>query len=543
MDFGTPSVPDVGSGGAELSGLTSEASLTKLAVILTCILACMVLLANLIVIVASRFAIGGYCCSLICVRSLCVADVLAGLFGVTKTILMVVQPRWVHCFLADSLLFCSILASSFTLVALTIDSYINLTNPRKYEEWLEKKTTLTTLIFLWNGAFIIGFIPQMGWNNEDHCCRFFDYYSSYYLFLVAGTFAVCLMIVFVLQLKQCHLVKQFHSQIKEADRNKARLEGVCVLIVTARLDLILQLLCYLPCLLFIVLHCHLCVLYTTDHLGDVYLFCFVPMVLAKSLLSTLLRGVRTAQIWHVITEFCVVCLTGKLFPSQSRSMHICVPVSSIQMACASAVQIASIEGHLVGSLPVIQTRGETYTHTSPQVKASSSSLSQGLHNPVFTESDAELDTSEAASGDSSLVRESGTKDGNTRTCFTYVNERVVHPVVPKIDHSTNRSTTDTKTIGFDTISQIKAPRNVCHVHFKDEIANVKLPTILQYVLCTCTCHQLHGHKGSAERQDRKHIYSDESQLCNIRIIYMKKFSVSVQHQNHLGHKKNKSLSF
>ena len=83
-------------------------------------------LVNLIVLVASKFTSSGRTPTLIFVRSLCVADIIMAGFGGLTTLLATLQPVWINCFIGESLMFSSMLASIFTLFAFTVDLYREL---------------------------------------------------------------------------------------------------------------------------------------------------------------------------------------------------------------------------------------------------------------------------------------------------------------------------------------------------------------------------------------------------------------------------------
>ena len=86
-------------------------------------LSVLVFLFNVVVLVASKYTSSGKTSTLIFVRSLCVAEILMAIYGGLKTLLSLLQPPWINCFIGESLMFTSILASLFTLFGFTVDVY------------------------------------------------------------------------------------------------------------------------------------------------------------------------------------------------------------------------------------------------------------------------------------------------------------------------------------------------------------------------------------------------------------------------------------
>ena len=288
-----------------------------------CILGIMVTTANLIVLIASKFTSGGNSPALIFIRSLCVADALSGTFGIVKTIQVVFEKdSMVNCFLGESLLFTSIIASSFTLIALSLDIHIKLTDPLKYRDNMDKKLVIFLMIFLWNSACIVGFMPLLGWNAEEYVCSFFRYYSSGYLIFYQCLFAGGMLSLLAIHMRLQRTILKVQRKQSYIEESSSEFKLSSRIVLTTRIDAIFMVLLYVPMFVYISLHCNTCIFFSGSSTEDIYLLFFILPVLVKSLLSPLIHGTRTAQIWQVLSDFCFVDILGKILRVNSRKMRV-----------------------------------------------------------------------------------------------------------------------------------------------------------------------------------------------------------------------------
>ena len=293
-----------------------------LILIMNCILAIVVSVANVIILVASKFVKGSGNSTLVFMRSVCFADTMVGIFGVSKTVHMMFGPGYINCFLGESLLFSSIFSANLTLLAYTYECYNKLAQLACNEpENVDRKTKISGMMFMWNGAFIVGFMPLMGWNRPDrspnyyYTCAFFEFYNSSYLFLIVSIFGLCLGGAFILHIyievfNHRTLKRSCFLQLKSA-YTKVRTE-----IYTVRFLLVSELVMYLPVIVFILLHCDMCSRPPETHpSSSIKLFYFVPLILLKSLITAIFQGSRSKRIWNELCEMSrirkILLLTSK----------------------------------------------------------------------------------------------------------------------------------------------------------------------------------------------------------------------------------------
>ncbi|ESO89879.1 hypothetical protein LOTGIDRAFT_164572 [Lottia gigantea] len=255
---------------------------------------------NLIVLLASKFASGGESPTLVFVRSLCVADVLLGVYGGFKMIMFFnVDILMMNFFLPESLFFTALLASGLSLLSLNIDCSIKLSQPFKYLMHMDKKNIITFMVLLWNFSFIIGFLPQIGWNNIDHVKSFFTFFSwTFFLFhgiLVFISIVLNVIMIVFLRTK----TKQINTNQNFMRASTHEFQKYHRLVVTTIIDTILWLSCTIPFYTYLGLFCSECPLADSIN-SDKNIVYFIPVFLVKSFISGLVHGYRTAQIKSVI---------------------------------------------------------------------------------------------------------------------------------------------------------------------------------------------------------------------------------------------------
>ena len=264
---------------------------------------------NLCLLVASKFTSGGRTPILIFVRSLCVADTMSGTFGLMKMSQVLMRWHWINCFLPESLLFSSIIAFNLTSVMLSATCHSMLSDFVKFDRRQDKHRSIFSMTFLWNSAFVVGFMPhmgwnlndRMGWNSEGHTCVFLLYYSKIYLAFVTSIVGVCLVITLVLQTR-------IQTLLQRSVVNKHLILKMTIPITkTTRMDCVSMFLCYLPPVVYLLLTCESCVLSVSTAVANATLVLFVPLVILRSVLTTLLHQSRTTQIGQVVDYFKKSC--------------------------------------------------------------------------------------------------------------------------------------------------------------------------------------------------------------------------------------------
>lgn len=286
-----------------------------------CVLAAFTVVSNVIVLIASKFTTAGQSATLVFIRSLCCADVVVGLFGLFKAILLNhLDGSLINCFLPESLFVSASTALSLSLLWLNCDSYLRLTRPLVYGSRMDKSNIINSMMILWNFAFIIGFIPQMGWCWDEFSCNLFNYYDDAYLRLICSILIICMICSCILQYKlqkiRSHILQNSHLISPQSLEYKKYSR----LIVTIRIDVCVWILCYLPLLIYLLLFCNSCSLGGIKSANS-NLFFFMPIFLIRSFISAFIHSYRTVQI-------------------QQAMKHMSRPISNT----AHKTSLSSIEG-------------------------------------------------------------------------------------------------------------------------------------------------------------------------------------------------------
>ncbi|XP_059151078.1 lysophosphatidic acid receptor 3-like [Physella acuta] len=259
-----------------------------------------VFLCSSLVLMATRYTSGGRSATLVFLRSLCLSDILMSTYGVSKMImLMYLDTLNINFFLPDSLFFTASLASTMSLLSLNIDCYLKLARPLKYAQ-MDKDTVITIMLLVWNGAFILGFLPLVGWHDHDYTHRFFDFYPWHYLLFSGFIIVVCVVacIACMVSLNKSYTIPKtdvFSTRTLEARKYHHLHRTIIAECVT-------WLLCYLPFFVYIALACRQCLLSDYDY-SDAVVIYFIPVFLVKSLFSSALQAFRTLHVHIIMNHF------------------------------------------------------------------------------------------------------------------------------------------------------------------------------------------------------------------------------------------------
>ena len=161
------------------------------------------------------------------------------------------------------------------------------------------------MIILWNLAFIIGFLPQIGWSDRNLSCIFFHYYSSSYLFFLAGCVFISIIICALYQVRVHRTVRlrNIRHRLSFVDETRQYHASVAeVTVILSRLDLLLNFVFYLPLIAYLMLHCDKCVLYEDTRKESRDVLYFYPLVLIKGVLGLFLHAVKTPQIYKALQD-------------------------------------------------------------------------------------------------------------------------------------------------------------------------------------------------------------------------------------------------
>ena len=265
-----------------------------------CVLAAFTIISNAIVLIASKFTTAGQSATLVFIRSLCFTDVVVGLFGIFKAILLNhLDGVLINCFLPESMFISASTTLSLSLLWLNCDSYFRLTRPLGYGRSMDKSNTINLMMILWNFSFILGFMPQMGWSKDEFSCNMFKYYDEVYLLLVSSIWIFCMVLSCVFQYKLQEVRKQVLEDSHFLTPQSFEFRKYSKLIVTIRIDVTIWIISYLPLLIYLILFCNSCPL-GEDEAANSNLFFFMPIFLIRSFVSAFIHSYRTIKIQQVM---------------------------------------------------------------------------------------------------------------------------------------------------------------------------------------------------------------------------------------------------
>ncbi|XP_077979021.1 beta-2 adrenergic receptor-like [Glandiceps talaboti] len=82
------------------------------------------------------------------------------------------------------------ISSIMNIVAVTVDRYVAITSPLKYKCIMKPWRAVLLIVLVWTYAFVVGFLPIMGWRGKSNTCQRGEVYGpGYAIFLsVMGLF-------------------------------------------------------------------------------------------------------------------------------------------------------------------------------------------------------------------------------------------------------------------------------------------------------------------------------------------------------------------
>ena len=208
------------------------------------------------------------------------------------------------------------------------------------------------MIILWNIAFIIGFLPQIGWNNRDLSCVFFHYYSSSYLFFLAGCVFVSIFVcaIYQIQIQRTVRLRNIRHRLSFVDETRHYHASVAeITIILTRFDLLLDFVFYTPIVVYLVVHCDTCVLYVDTRKESRDVLFFYPLILVKGVCALFLHGSRTPQILKILKDLSKCKLSRTRLVTHQDSVR---STRTLQSGTSSIYSIARrYSMNLTGTLP------------------------------------------------------------------------------------------------------------------------------------------------------------------------------------------------
>lgn len=260
------------------------------------------ILSNVIFLLLSKFTTGGSSPVLVFMRSICLADVMTGLYAVFKAVVFnSMQSTKVNCFLPDSILITATTASVCTLVWLHVDCCLRFTHPLKYIVHIKKENIITGMVLMWNISFVLGFLPLMGWNNEDAICAYHRFYSSRYVYFIASLWCTGLISSVVMEV----VLKRYMLKVNKNQHlltvNSREFERYQNLISTNRIELIGWFSCIVLLGIFATLSAVLFRKFRHFDVLEVHILYIMPIFLVRACTISVVRSYKTTQI-HLVTK-------------------------------------------------------------------------------------------------------------------------------------------------------------------------------------------------------------------------------------------------
>ncbi|XP_006816068.1 adenosine receptor A2b-like [Saccoglossus kowalevskii] len=147
--------------------------------------------------------------------SLAVSDVMVGLVVIPINFAFptALLKGYTTCIYAACFTVIVCLSSISNIVAITVDRYLAITSPLKYHSIMTPRRTVATIVIIWIYAFVVGFLPVMGWRQTSTTClRGEVYAASYAVFLLMMGLVLPLVISTTLY---CRILREASRHIKQ----------------------------------------------------------------------------------------------------------------------------------------------------------------------------------------------------------------------------------------------------------------------------------------------------------------------------------------
>ena len=232
-------------------------------------------------------------------------NILVAAFAIQKTLQIFTDSVWVNCFLPESLLVTGLLAAAGTQVISMTDAGLRIYSPIVYQNYVQKIMVIFVMVFVWNTSFLMGFLPQIGWNASHYSCSLFVFYSPSYLWLLCAVYLCYITCSGLIHVRLWHAIRHLRP-LSERMETSSQLDKVESMVVTSRLYLFLNIICHLPCAVYIMVGASYYRDWITTSSGDrsyneLYL---LPLLETAAICGLLLYGTNTPEIKAVLSQGC-----------------------------------------------------------------------------------------------------------------------------------------------------------------------------------------------------------------------------------------------
>ncbi|XP_067224826.1 cannabinoid receptor 2 [Chanodichthys erythropterus] len=139
-----------------------------------------------------------------------------------------------------------------SLLLMAVDRYYAIYKPITYKMQLTRKRALVGIVILWAVAFLISFLPLMGWscNTSLSCSNLFPYVDRSYLAFFASLVLVVIVLILIAYALIVWWAHQHEANMNAEHPGLARMRMDIHLAKTFSCIIVILLVCWLPVLSF-----------------------------------------------------------------------------------------------------------------------------------------------------------------------------------------------------------------------------------------------------------------------------------------------------
>ncbi|XP_032084413.1 G-protein coupled receptor 12-like [Thamnophis elegans] len=250
------------------------------------------------------------------IGSLALADLLAGLgLVVNFSVRYLVQPPSEAATLsAAGLLLASFSASVCSLLAITVDRYLSLSNALTYHSERTRTFTAASLLLLWLACLAVGLLPLLGWNclRQPSACSVLRPVTRDNAVVLAVAFLLLFALMLQLYGQICRIACRHAQQIAVQHQFIASAQATSTRKGLSTLSLILGTfaLCWVPFAVYS--------LVADDSYPPVYTYSLALPAACHSLLNPIIYAFRNPEIQKSLWLACCGCIPAG-FSSRPRT--------------------------------------------------------------------------------------------------------------------------------------------------------------------------------------------------------------------------------
>uniref|UniRef100_A0A8C5S515 G-protein coupled receptors family 1 profile domain-containing protein n=1 Tax=Laticauda laticaudata TaxID=8630 RepID=A0A8C5S515_LATLA len=254
------------------------------------------------------------------IGSLALADLLAGLglvvnFGVRY---LLQPPSEAATLSAAGLLLAAFSASLCSLLAITVDRYLSLSNALTYHSERTRSFAAAALLLLWLACVAVGLLPLLGWNclRQPGACSVLRPLTRDNVAVLAVAFLLLFALMLQLYGQICRIARRHAQQIAVQRQLAASAQATSTRRGLSTLSLILGTfaLCWLPLALY--------ALVADASYPAVYTYSLALPAACHSLLNPVVYAFRNPEIQKSLWLACCGCIPAGFSPRPRTSSDV-----------------------------------------------------------------------------------------------------------------------------------------------------------------------------------------------------------------------------